>query len=111
MEVRVAQNVEAESQPANETIENRKSDIPEEAFTGTVTYQLVVGSYTRRGHADRFATQLQHQGIKARVLTSNDTDFYYVIVPEYATKAITLDRVLEIRRTTAFKDAWFKYFP
>lgn len=114
---RAVSKVEAEEKPPvtieqepRRKSEDRVSDIPEEAFGGNIDYQLVVGVYSRKAHADRYMRQLNNQGFKALVLTSNDTDYYYVILPEHSTKAITLQRVLEIRETTPFKDAWFKAF-
>lgn len=105
-----ARVVRDESVTAKNNEEREKSTISEEELAGNVSYELVVGVYTRPGHASRFAKQLNNQGIRTRVLTSKETRYYYVIVPEYATKAITLDRILEIREKTQFKDAWFKAF-
>lgn len=93
-----------------EPADNRKSDISEHELTGNATYQLVVGAFARKVHADRYLRQLTNQGITAKVITSKTSILYYVIVPEYTTKAITLERVLEIRNNTQFKDAWFKEF-
>jgi type IX secretion system PorP/SprF family membrane protein len=90
--------------------EIRKSDISEDEYPRNVTYQLVVGAYVRKVHADRYRRQLFTEGILAKVITGKKSSLYYVIVPGYATKAISLDRVLEIRNKTEFKDAWFQQF-
>jgi cell division protein FtsN len=93
-----------------DTSETRKSDIPDEAYPRNITYQLVVGAYVRKVHADRYVRKLLSEGVISRVINGKSSTLYYVTVPSYATKAISLDRILEIRNRTQFKDAWFQAF-
>lgn len=101
-----AQPVEQATRPANDRI----SDIPEEAFTGDVSYELVVGAYQKKAHAEKYLREVISLGYKGVLRTSRESEYFYVILPEYATKAITLERVIAIRDSTPFKDAWFRHF-
>lgn len=93
----------------NDPIVEQRPEPPQEQINGP-TYDLVVGVFVRKFHADRYGRQLHTEGITTEVKTKSETGFFYVTIPKYATKSITLERVLEIRNSTQFKDAWFERF-
>lgn len=92
-----------------EVPEVRSSEIKEEDLAGA-DYHLVVGVFAKRSFAERYVQQLKRENVEAVVKTKSDTQFFYVIVPHYTTRAITLEKVLDIRNNTQFKDAWFERF-
>lgn len=87
--------------------EQQTEPVIEEEVDGPM-YDLVVGVFARKFHAERFARQLQNVGIQAIVKTKSDTKLFYVTAPKYATKTISLPRIYEIRHETKIKDAWFE---
>lgn len=74
----------------------------------TSEFIMVVGSFNRRSNADKLVKELSKFGYQAETLKSPGSDYYYVHLPAFKTDSVTLEKVLEIRKESLFKDAWFK---
>lgn len=74
----------------------------------TNQFLLVVGTFNKRSNADKLARELSKAGYKTEVLKSPGSEYYYVHLPAYKTDSVTLDKVIELRKESLFKDAWFK---
>lgn len=95
------QPVQPTIQPADETPEKN-------LFTGEGEWHLVVGTFEKKSNAEKQLKALKAEGMKAELRYDEEMKYYYVHLPDYSTQDITLDKVMQLRKNPAFKEAWFK---
>ena len=71
-------------------------------------WYLIVGTFEKRVNAEHLARDLAKENIYTEVKYVKSAGYYYVHLPLYKTKDITLDKIMNVRRNNLFKDAWYK---
>jgi type IX secretion system PorP/SprF family membrane protein len=74
-------------------------------------YYLIINTFEDRDNAEKFYKSVIAKGFKAEIRETPpgvDPHYFYVHLPEYKSKEISVDKVLDVQKKTGFKDAWFK---
>ena len=74
-------------------------------------FYFVIGTFELRGNAEQFYNAVRKKGIVAEIRESKSGEephYFYVHLPQYKSKEVTLDKILELKKVTGFNDAWFK---
>lgn len=94
------------SEPTIERSENLSPQTSADTQSEPAKWYLIVGTFEKKSNAERLARALEKEGVIAEI--KHFENYYYVHIPEHAAEEITVDKVLEIRKTTPHTDAWFK---
>ncbi len=100
----VEKQPEVVTKPVEQPVEEVKP-VPVEDF------YFVIGTFESRENAQQFYNIVRKKGIAAEIRESKAGEtphYFYVHIPQYKTKEVTLDRILELQKQTGFRDAWFK---
>jgi type IX secretion system PorP/SprF family membrane protein len=69
---------------------------------------FVIGSFRIKANAEKYVIDLAKLGYKAELYQTSQSNYIYVHLPEFRTTNISLEKLLEIRKSSPFKDAWFR---
>jgi type IX secretion system PorP/SprF family membrane protein len=74
-------------------------------------FYFVIGTFELRRNAKQFYDAVRKKGIVAEIRESKsgqEPHYFYVHMPQYKSREVTLDKILELKKNTGFQDAWFK---
>lgn len=72
-------------------------------------WYLIIGTFEKQGNAQRLVREVSRtEDVELEIKYVPATGYYYVHLPAFKTKDITVEKILLIRRSSMFKDAWFK---
>lgn len=83
--------------------ENRKNESDEGLY-------FVVGTFENKSNAEQLVEAARKRGFAAQIKESKSgvlPHYYYVHLPKFKLKEVSLEQVLELQKITGYKDAWF----
>ncbi len=73
-------------------------------------FYYIIGAFENKANALHFLETVKKKGMKAELKESKlgrVPFYYYIHLPEYKTKEVGLDKVMELRKITKIDEAWF----
>ncbi|CAN5539148.1 hypothetical protein BH10BAC4_BH10BAC4_15360 [soil metagenome] len=73
-------------------------------------YYYIIGAFESKANAQHFLETVKKNGMKAEMKESKPGKvpyYYYIHLPKYRSKEVSLDRVMELRKITKIDKAWF----
>ena len=107
-EVVVEPKVETKTEP--EPVKPIVTEQPKTPEVNADELYFVIGTFENRANAEQFSDLARKKGVQVEIKESKPgvlPKYFYVHVPKYKSKDVTVDKVLELQKTTGFKDAWF----
>lgn len=103
--------VETKKEPVVQTpVVEKPVEKKEEPAAGGFFY-LIINTFEDRANAEAFYNEVVKKGLKAEIKETKIGDvphYYYVHLPAYKSKEISVEKVIEVQKKTGFKDAWYK---
>jgi hypothetical protein len=101
--------VEPKQEPV---VEKKQEPVVEEKQPETPgDYYLIINTFEDRANAEKFYNEVIKQGYKAEMRETKPgvtPHYFYIHLPAYKSKEISVDKVLELQKKLGFKDAWYK---
>jgi type IX secretion system PorP/SprF family membrane protein len=74
------------------------------------SYYFIVGAFENEANAMNLVRMAKQNGLKVKMKESKQgkvPHLYYVHIPEYKSKEISLEKLVKLRKATKIMDAWF----
>ena len=75
------------------------------------SFYFVIGTFEIRENAQQFYDAVRKKGLAVEMRESKpgeEPHYFYIHMPQHKTTEVTLEKILELQKSSGIKDAWFK---